>query len=109
MNESDASGLLGVGMHEMDWSQESYTTECSKMNQDTSAMYTDHSNASSFLEECNMSGIQPLEELRFGNTQHLELQSQVYKSFTACSGFTPLCLVHTFLLTFNHLASVREW
>jgi hypothetical protein len=79
MNESDASGLLGAGMHEMDEGRESYTTECSKMNQDTSAMYTDHSNASAFLEEHNISGIQPLEELRLGNTQHFELQSQVDK------------------------------
>jgi hypothetical protein len=79
MNESDASGLLGAGMHEMDEGRELYATECSKMNQDTSAMYTDHSNSSAFLEEHNMCGIQPLGELRFGNTQHFELQSQVYK------------------------------
>ncbi|TVU44004.1 hypothetical protein EJB05_03428, partial [Eragrostis curvula] len=76
MNESDVSGLLCVGMHETERSQEPYATECSKMNQDTSAMYTDHSNTGAFLEEYHMSGSQPLEELRFGSTQHFELQSQ---------------------------------
>ncbi|XP_062203173.1 probable ubiquitin-like-specific protease 2B [Phragmites australis] len=87
MNQTEVSGLLCVGMHEMDGGEESYAAECSKMNQDkshettkfdvvmaTSAMYTDHGNTNATLDEYHMSRIQHLEEIRFGSTQHFELQ-----------------------------------
>lgn len=92
MNRDEASSLFCVGMHEMDVGEE-YAAECSKMNQDTShettkfdvvmatsAMYTDHGNTNATLDEYHMSRIQHLEEIRFGSTQHFELQPVVYIS-----------------------------
>jgi sentrin-specific protease 7 len=89
MNHAEVSGLLSVGMHETDVGEETYAVEYPKMDQDTShettkfdvvmatsAMYTDNINTNACLDEYHMSGIQPMEEIRFGNAQPFELQSK---------------------------------
>ncbi|RLN22307.1 uncharacterized protein C2845_PM07G29080 [Panicum miliaceum] len=89
MNHAEVSGLLSVGMHETDGGEESYAVEYPKMDQDTShettkfdvvtatsALYTDNINTNACLDEYRMSGIQPMEEIRFGNAQPFELQSK---------------------------------
>lgn len=90
MNHTEVSGLLSVGMHGTDGGEESYAAEYPKMDQDTShettkfnvvmatsAMYTDNISTDACLDEYNMSGIQPMEEIRFGSAQPFELQSKV--------------------------------
>ncbi|KAF8681759.1 hypothetical protein HU200_045196 [Digitaria exilis] len=89
MNHTEVSGLLSVGMHGTDGGEESYAAEYPKMDQDTShettkfnvvmatsAMYTDNISTDACLDEYNMSGIQPMEEIRFGSAQPFELQSK---------------------------------
>lgn len=91
MNHAEVSGLLCVGMHETDGGEESYAAEYPKMDQDTShettkfdvvmatsAVYTDHVNTNACLDEYQMSGNQPMEEIRFGSAQPFELPSEVY-------------------------------
>jgi sentrin-specific protease 7 len=98
MNHAEVSGLLSVGMHETDVGEETYAVEYRKMDQDTShettkfdvvmatsAMYTDNINTNACLDEYHMSGIQPMEEIRFGNAQPFELQSKVYIYLPTCS------------------------
>nr|CAB3493749.1 unnamed protein product [Digitaria exilis] len=89
MNHAEVSGLLSVGMHGTDGGEESYAAEYPKMDQDTShettkfnvvmatsAVYTDNISTDACLDEYNMSGIQPMEEIRFGSAQPFELQSK---------------------------------
>ncbi|XP_039850025.1 uncharacterized protein LOC120708701 isoform X9 [Panicum virgatum] len=89
MNHAEVSGLLSVGMHETDVGGESYAVEYPKMDQDTShettkfdvvmatsALYTDNINTNACLDEHQMSGIQPMEEIKFGNAQPFELLSK---------------------------------
>jgi len=81
--------LLSVGMHETDGGEESYAVEYPKMDQDTShettkfdvvmatsALYTGNINTNACLDEYHMSGIQPMEEIKFGNEQPFELPSK---------------------------------
>jgi len=89
MNHAEVSGLLSVGMHETDVGGESYAVEYPKMDQDTShettkfdvvmatsALYTDNINTNACLDEYQMPGIQPMEEIKFGNAQPFELLSK---------------------------------
>ncbi|WVZ86643.1 hypothetical protein U9M48_033394 [Paspalum notatum var. saurae] len=84
MNNAEVSGLLCGGMHETVGGEESYTAEYPKMDQDTShgttkfgavmttsATYTDHINTDACLDEYHMSGIQHMEDIRFGSAQPL--------------------------------------
>ncbi|KAJ1286272.1 hypothetical protein BS78_03G340500 [Paspalum vaginatum] len=80
MNNAEVSGLLCVGMHETDGGEESYAAEYPKTDQDTShgttmmvnsAMYTDRINTNACLDEYDMSGIQPMEEIGFRSAQPL--------------------------------------
>ena len=98
MNHAEVSGLLSVGMHETDEGEESYAVEYPKMDQDTShettkfdvvmatsALYTDNINTNACLDEYQMPGIQPMEEIKFGNAQPFELLSKVYIYLPICS------------------------
>lgn len=84
MNHAEVSGLLHAGVHETEGGEESYAAEYPKMDQETShettkfdvvmatsAMYTDQINTNACLDEYHMSGIQPMEEIRFGSPQTL--------------------------------------
>lgn len=96
MNHAEVSGLLCVGMNETDGGEESYGAEYPKMDQDTShetakfdvvmatsALYTDNINTNACLDEYHMSGIQAMEEIRFGSAQPFEIQPKVY--------YLPMC------------------
>jgi len=98
MNHAEVSGLLSVGMHETDGGEESYAVEYPKMDQDTShettkfdvvmatsALYTGNINTNACLDEYQMPGIQPMEEIKFGNAQPFELLSKVYIYLPICS------------------------
>ncbi|TKV92127.1 hypothetical protein SEVIR_9G143200v4 [Setaria viridis] len=87
MNHAEVSGLLCVSMNETDGGEESYGAEYPKMDQDTShetakfdvvmatsALYTDNINTNACLDEYHMSGIQAMEEIRFGSAQPFEIQ-----------------------------------
>uniref|UniRef100_A0A0E0KZP6 Ubiquitin-like protease family profile domain-containing protein n=1 Tax=Oryza punctata TaxID=4537 RepID=A0A0E0KZP6_ORYPU len=93
MNQPEVSGLLCVGLHQTDGSDELYATDCLKMNQGSShgtdkldavmsasTMHSDHNNANACIDDYQhtkvMAGIQPMEEVGFGSTQPFQLQSQ---------------------------------
>jgi sentrin-specific protease 7 len=124
MNQAEVSGLLCVGMHETNGGEESYAAEYPKMDQDTShetakfdvvmassAMYTDTDNihTSGCLDEYHMSGIQAMEEIRFGSAQPLELQPKVYYLPVFIQLIIPVLFTDFFLLIVNWLLSIREW
>lgn len=94
MNQAEISGLEYIGLHDTHAGEESYATECPQMNLDLShkttefdvamaapAMHSVSSNSYACLDGYEhtgmMSGIQAVKEVRFGSSQHLEVQQDI--------------------------------